>query len=896
MNVNYRSRLAKVLSLSFLVGITVVFLCVMDINTGWAAENVSSVEGKNPERMITGIVLDWRGEPARNAFVMLVENPYRCALTGADGSFEVNIDGVADAKTLQVSAAGSDVALVPLETQKMGKLTIKLKQQSTVLSELEIGCHFVIFREIWSCADNRHLTKDQELCVKAYKKFIATKQAQTIRSKILTNRILSKEETTYRYIIVADIACQAKTDKSDLGLICKSYCENLLPHNWRTIKKTETHTDGGRVLEKGYRGRPLTENDLRLLREQSIINCFIKAGRKQIPPSLQVNNYSDNFAKADISEDIRLVRLASALNHPKYSNYSGLNATEILRPEALRHHLQIFNHWTEDKDGNIVIKDVKNFPAYPGYTNKDFVYKKEFLNNKPTIVFSTSPLEDGTHPPAIAAFIEYLCRAYGDKINVVYIANNSTYHGDMWVDEFLYYGRNPEARTLLGIDSPALQHETTLESLARITKLVQMKNPSYSWKIYLDDTGATSKHAVDGQRCHTNRDLMLFDRKGAKVGWKASVGVPEETGANGEHVSSYHTPYWGYYILEKNLRILLANDGLYDLDKMDYTMPNIPNRAIVPARTFHFDNNNKAKGWYGFCLNVISVDLEKSEITAESGQFDWNHQIENIKDRFKIKFTVDANTRIIIKEKKRPFDGKHNPEWNDSYRHGSLKDIVKGDLIRVDFLLDSPPQIADKSILDLKENYIVNGPSKVVDYRMAFTGFDPSDYSVESNKKNKALRIWNNHGGQGDLKVHQQITFWGEITNINTDKKTIQVKMPKPNCDEIHGYRFWKEAGAKADISEDTRGPAYRTAEKLAATRRYVEGSDADRIRTFTIDAGVRISRNGVAEKTFSDFKVGDKVSVFYLPFYETQYKNTIPIYPEVILSSSAIKPTNARR
>ena len=792
---------------------------------------------------------------------------------------------------MQVSAAGSDVALVSIETPKAGKLTIKLKQQSAVLSELEIGCHFVTFREIWSCADNRHMTKDQELCVRAYKKFITSKQAQTIRNKILTNRVLSKEEKPYRYILVADIATRAKYGKDDLGLICKAYCENLLPHSWRSIKKIETHTDGGRVLEKGYRGKPLTENDLRLLREQSVISCFFKAGRKQIPPSLQLTNFSDNFGIGSPMEDIRLVRLDSALKHPKYSNYSALNATEFLRPESLRHHLQIFSHWTEDKDGNIVIKDVKKFPAYPGYTEKDFVYKKEFLNNKPTIVFSTSPLEDMTHPPAMGAFIEYLRRAYGDKINVVYIANVSTYHGDMWIDEFLYYGRNPEAQALHGIDSPALQHETTLERLARITKLVQMKNPSYSWKIYLDDIGNTSAHAVDGLRDHVKRDVMLFDRKGTKVCWKAAVGVPEETGGNGQHVSSYHTPYWGYYILEKNLRILLANDGLYDLDKMDYTMPNIPQRALAPGRAFHFDDKNKAKGWSGFCLNVISVDLEKSEITVESGQFDWNHQIENLKDRFKMKFIVDADTRIIIKEKKKPFDGKNNPEWNDSYRHGRLRDIVKGDLIRVDFLLDSPPQIADKSILDLKENYVNNGPSKVVEYRKAFTGFDPSDYSVKSKKKNKALRIWNSHTGAGETKVHQQITFWGEITNIDPDKKTIQVKMPKPNGDEIHGYRFWKEAGSKADISEDTKGHEYRTAEKLAATRRYVEGTDADRIRTFTIDAGVRISRNGVAEKAFNAFKVGDKVSVFYLPFYETQYKNTIPIYPEVILSSSAIKP-----
>jgi len=466
----------------------------------------------------------------------------------------------------------------------------------------------------------------------------------------------------------------------------------------------------------------------------------------------------------------------------------------------------------------------------------------------------------------------------------LYIANVSTYAGDMWEDEHLYFGTNKAARPLLGIDAPAMQHETTPESLARITKLNQMKNPWYSWPIYLGNVSMTSPIIISGNRY---RDLALFDAEGVRVCWNGGLGVPEETGANGQNVSSHHTPFYGYYIIEKNLRILLANGGRFDQEKADFTFPAVPPRALIPGRAFRPDR----KGWHGFCLNVKSVDLETSEIVVESGQFFRNHQLEKVKDKFKMTLVVDENTRIVIKEKEKNFNGRHNPVWLDSYRHGTLKDIVKGDLLRVDILLDPEPKFEDEKARNVEEHYTtcLGKSSKCAraKYKKAFKVFSPIHCK---DKKVKALRIWNNHTGGGDTKVHQQIVFWGEIKKMNPDKKTIEVHMTKPDGNEIHGYRFWKEAGDKADIAEDTRGRVYRTAEKLAASTRYVEGSDEDRIRVFHIDGGVRISRNGVPEKAFEDFKVGDKISVFYLPFYESQYNNTIPIYPEVILSSSDIK------
>ena len=874
------------------INVGVLIGLVFGIHFLASAMGVPPIEKTSPAQTAFGTVLDGNGQPIQNAFVMLAENPYRCALTGADGAFSVDLSGVTNAETLRVSAAGMVPVSVALPT--LGKLKIQMNAQDAELSKIEVGCNQATFRDRWSCADNRPLTPEQQICVEAYREFIASESANAVRTKILTQTPLTEAEQPYRYIVLADMAVMAKNAgrlKTDLAKQCKAYCAKLRPHNQWVVAGHQTgKTPAGELLERAYRGKPLTEDDVQMLREMIVIESFLGAGRKRMPPSLLWRMYEENHGIGTPMGEVRLVKLESALKQPKYSDFSDLNATTFLRPEALCHYLQIFNHWQEDGEGNVVPKSPAEFPAYPGYSDDDFVTNADWLG-KPTIIFNTSPLEDMTHPPAIAAFIEYLRRAYGDQINVVYIANVSTYHGDMWEDEFLYYGRNPAARPLAGIDSPALQHETTLETLARITKLMQMKNPSYSWDIVLDDVGHVSSlfQVSGGER----RDLLLFDKEGTRVCWKASVGVPEETGANGQNVSSYHTPFYGYYILEKNLRKLLANDGLYDLEQMDYTMPDVPPRAIIPGRVFRkatrapdYPGKNHAAPWSGFCLNVLSVNPDTSEITVETGQFSGSHQMENLNDTFQMTFVADADTRIIIKEKKEPFDGRHYPEWIDRYKHGTLKDIVPGDLLRVDFQLDNPPHIEDQALRDLTENYLADGPTKPVEYRAAFPLFQPIHYS---QKTNRALRIWNTHTGAGETKVHQQIVFWGEITKVDPESQTIEVRMPQPDGDEIHGYRFWKEAGEAAHLAEDTKPNRYRTAEKLAATRRYVEGTDADRIRTFHIDDGVRISRNGIPEKSLSDFQVGDKVSVFYLPFYESQYRNSIPIYPEVILSCSPL-------
>jgi len=194
---------------------------------------------------ITGTVLDWQDRPVNNAFVMLKENPSRSALTASDGEFCVDVTGITDEKTLQVSAAGSQVAVIAVTESVTEKLTVQLKQQSPVISELEIGCGQVNFRQRWSWSGRRPLTKDQAICVKAYNAFIISKKAEGIRNKILTSRRLSKDEEVYRYIVLADIALKgykAGKLKTDLANLCQLYCKNILPHGMWFIGKPASET------------------------------------------------------------------------------------------------------------------------------------------------------------------------------------------------------------------------------------------------------------------------------------------------------------------------------------------------------------------------------------------------------------------------------------------------------------------------------------------------------------------------------------------------------------------------------------------------------------------------------------------------------------------------------
>ena len=125
------------------INVGVLIGLVFGIHFLASAMGVPPIEKTSPAQTASGTVLDGNGQPIQNAFVMLAENPYRCALTGADGAFSVDLSGVTNAKTLRVSAAGMVPVSVALPT--LGKLKIQMNAQDTELSKIEVGCNQATF-------------------------------------------------------------------------------------------------------------------------------------------------------------------------------------------------------------------------------------------------------------------------------------------------------------------------------------------------------------------------------------------------------------------------------------------------------------------------------------------------------------------------------------------------------------------------------------------------------------------------------------------------------------------------------------------------------------------------------------------------------------------------------
>ena len=235
-------------------------------------------------------------------------------------------------------------------------------------------------------------------------------------------------------------------------------------------------------------------------------------------------------------------------------------------------------------------------------------------------------------------------------------------------------------------------------------------------------------------------------------------------------------------------------------------------------------------------------------------------------------FSVDEITRLVVKDSK-----------TGHSKLGKLTDFAVGDSIYPDFWIDPIPKRTDASVQ--AEEYLFSWSISLPKATgRTYPPFSPAHYQ---GKVNKAVRICNFQ--VKELRNHSaQMTFWGEISSKDIDQKTIEVRMPTPKPDEIYGYRFWKQDKDIADPSR-TNEEGSLTATKVKAVTRWVEGPDEARLYRFCIDDAVRIIRNGEVEQSFEDLQIGDKVSVFYLPFYEEQHQGKTLIYPEVILSSTAL-------
>ncbi len=833
---------------------------------------------------LSGVVTDYAGKPVREGFVMLEGSPRLCATT--DGLGEFKISGQADTlpDRLLASWAGCETAEILITNAVMKGLVIRLKAEDRAFTKIEVGCAILASRaganhKIHPLYEKlkdttRKITEDEQVCVDAYQAFLKDKGEAFIK-KILAGRELSADEAKYRYLLHAEISVRAGpgafgADKED-------------DHETLAYARTVLRS-GKKVIVKGCAGQPITTDDIEALRLYRAVQAVYAPATGQMHPT---DIYYDNkgipcIHYPDVGEkmiDFTFLDFDAMLKSPAYSDYSSLSLTEFLRLESLAEMFARFDSHDLDSDGVVI-------PAQPDALRSRYHHDYEkpvttadiLASGKPTLL-SWICWEDRTFPAPNAWMTEYLRRAYGDKLQVVYLGAPSPLYGDMVIDEFRFFGPNPAAAPLKGLDTRLGEEDNTPERLARITKIACMENPVVSGRILMELPGEPYvAFAATGQK-HDHITLLDAEGRTVSLGYY-SFNSPTVTGGWWEESSffgDYYHAFRRHPLLERLVRAFIANGGMYDKNLLDTELhPTYPTRQFAKHDVFVVRSIDAKKG----ILHAGWVKPLRRGTYGGIGQWPTEFKPEKEID---VRIKISPDTRIVMRMK----DGKawwpvhsekmspHDTPAGVVKQLVRLTDLKPGDRFWADIVIDEKQDVPRKHLSDrvTKEDRL--------------RGFDLTDYL---DKDLDAVRIQNfldgrGRGGNAHYIMGSMMPLYGTIAKI--DGTTVTVKIAKKDVVNMRGYQLWKQEEKNADPTVSEVDYARKS---LPVIRRWAEGTDADRTYTFVVDRAVRITRNGQEDKTAADLKAGDYVYIAYHMWYETQHQGQCPIYPETIMASEPIQ------
>jgi len=840
---------------------------------------------KKLEINISGSLKDYNDKPVKEGFVMLQNHPRLCTTTDGKGQFKItgNIHALPD--TLLASWAGCETAEIPITNAVMKKLNIKLKAEDRDYTKIEVGCAILASR---AGADykihhtyeklkdtTRKITKDEQVCVDAYQAFLKNK-GEVIIKKILAGKELSADEAKYRYLLHAEISKRAgfklfgKQKKGVKQNPYQSYCRPILDQAMK-------------VMHKGYKGEQLTSEDIETLRLFRAIQAVFKPGNDDI---LSINTAGFNTHVQRITtppvgkkySDFSFLELDPILKDKAFSNYSSLSLTEFVRLESLA---DLFNRFVSVKlneDGLLAPTPKNELRNKYWKTHEQIKSLSELVDaaNKP-VVLCWTVLEDRTYPSPEARFAEYLRRAYKDQIEVITVSAPSPIYGDMSIDEFRYFGPNPNAEPLLGLDTRFGEEDNTPMRHARIVKIGCMENPVISGPVFLEVPGNPYRaFATKG-----NTFVALLDKKGTKSydHHNASFSVSEGYWEKNPFNFSYYQGENDYGCFEQELRALLKNKGVYDDAVMGKTLfPTYPSRLLakhdqMEVKRIDHTNNIIYAGW------IKPTGRGAYPIIDRYGKCEPDIEFQ---------FKISPDTRIVLRKKngKAYWPNLKTLKKTGTRFMGDFDGVTKG-LATLNDL-----QIGDRFLADFVINEKQSSPRKKLSDKIdkkkdLLPGLDMEKYA---GKLLDTVRIQNFLDCRGRIAnaaftMGSLMPLYGKITKINGTK--ITVKIAKEDVVNMRGYQFWKQEEKNADPAVSEVDYARKT---MPVINRWAEGSDKDRTYTFVVDRAVRITRNGKGEKTIKDLKVGDYVYIAYHMWYETQHQGKCDIYPETIMASSPIK------
>jgi len=780
-----------------------------------------AINANAAEYDITGTIIGPEGKPVKDAFIYVKEDPIVCAMTTHDGKFVLASsrseldDG---AKTLVASWSGCKIKNIAIPTTEQKNLKINVEYEDTDFIKIETGAAYFTINKYEGMA-NRGLdpaSPEMKECVKAYKDFFAKKGA-SIREKVLNNEPLTKEEARYRYISIAGL--WTTKDKS-------VYKKN---------KKIKALIKIANIaMDKANSGALLDEKDIMNLRYYYALGGAERTGGNSM---YKLKPHEINTPS--IINDFFMVNINDVFKSKNYSRYASLSLTEYLRHEGLA--LLLCNAGYRQKKGRkynylSLTESEKLRQYYPFKRTK----LSDLLGEKP-IYFRTFTQEDA----AINDYTIVMCHlshAYKDDINFADLNFRSPTCGDMYLWEHSRYGRNPNENILKGRACRLGEYDYLPERLARYTRIGYMNRP------YQPEVPTFVEYwGTPGRRFNlVPLDKMGLLDKNGKVSGKAYKGT-RPTYGNYYLFSNNHDAgtVMSLIKVEKDIRALLANDGVFDKEKnMTWKSIDYPNKQLIG----HFSHG-------GGLLDITNIDKENKIITAKP---------RNAKKYGTDEYTFqyNDNTRYSL--------CSENPhkEKNITYSTGTIDSFKVGD----DIYLDIEWLKHKEDIPLVKGNW---------NQRTYFEKFTLDELKGKTHKLHRLMNY------KIDLKFRNMMMYQGTINNIKGD--IVTVTRNKPTLAEYPGLRYFDED--KNVIIKGLYDPRKKGEEDFGEKMRDIMlgwmNSKEDKITyRFKVDDAVRIARNGEEDQDKSTLKVGDKVTVCYEMFWESQKLSKEIITPELIVAS----------
>ncbi len=814
-----------------LIAVIALFVSVI---TG-CSSNKPKDNGNSVASYISGKVLNWENKPIQRAFVMVKEKPSYSAMVNAKGEFSIPVSK--DLSTMNIIISSPGCKTIEKKINLNEKIEVTLTRQDQLLSQIEVGAAHVLLSDmaLVRMYNFREYTKAQKQCVDLYNEFRVTKGAEILK-KILANEQLTNEEAPYYYVAMAGYLAGAAVPNHPDAKKRIAHLEGKLGDEKCKEFYKETKQEGEDILRKGFEGGKITKDEISKLRLLSII--YGLEFRDNVVYPIQLNEKERIPGKEGVAignkiPGMRFVKFEDIVESQDYRDYPALDLCDFIRPEGLSKFLLA----------------IKAYGSEESIINNNSIGIKDLLHGKPILIFNKAILDN--FGMEAMAYMEYCYQTYKDEADIYILSvrtKSLSNYGEMNVPSDAFYGANPNADPLNGLDSRKNISQFSSEDFARVAKNKYLKFPSQKVPLLLDcmENISSNTQIESGWR-----RAMLFDKEGKVVSDNADLYYNELGSFRRESSYLWTRLTSDYRYFESALISLLENDGKLDKN-IDYSKSYMEYlRSTVPTQ-YAFQTP------FEYLFEVEDILIEKNEIVAR-----WEGNKDDSENLFT--FQIDKSTVVFTSDE-------------DVVKPGSISDLAIGDKLQIDVLSEGFPNFKGNRACLLEEKYY---PKKDIGMERWTKLHSKTAKDVVSglNKTLKAVRIYKEDSQIPWFNmIEDYILFNGIIEKVKNNRITVVIDTDFSN--EYSGYAMYKRDKNKIiDIDEFSRFRIDQLEKSL--------GSGNPVKKQFEIDKGVRVIHDAY-ESDRSALKVGQRVLVNYRKHFDKQ--NDTIIHPDFIIATTKIK------